>query len=174
MNYRVVVLLAGLSLAGFACVKGGAGAGATSPDHPLLGSEAPTFQLKKFEGTESLSPSDSRGKVTIIDFWATWCAPCKDSFPAYEAIAREHPGEVVVLGISEDEKPDGIAAFVAETGVTFPIAWDEGQQVASQYDPSTMPTSYILDRNGIVRFVHVGFNPGDEGTLREQVSSLLQ
>ncbi|MCB9584154.1 MAG: TlpA family protein disulfide reductase [Polyangiaceae bacterium] len=174
MKHSVFFLLAALAVSSNGCVKGGPDAESASADHPLLGSEAPAFQLKRFNGAESLSPGASRGKVTIVDFWATWCAPCKESFPAYEAIAKEHPEDVVVIAISEDEKSDGIAAFVAETGVTFPVAWDEGQQVASQYDPSTMPTSYILDRNGIVRYVHVGFNSGDEETLRAQVVSLLE
>lgn len=171
---KLVFLLGALSFGGLACTKGGGGAEAASANHPLLGTEAPGFELKRYDGAQTVSPQASRGKVTIIDFWATWCEPCKESFPTYEAIAKEHGGEVVVLAISEDESPEGIAAFAAETGVTFPIAWDEGQRVASQYEPSTMPTSYILDRNGIVRYVHVGFNAGDEETLRAHVSSLLE
>lgn len=173
MKYQaffLVILATGIN----GCTKGGAGAETASADHPLLGTQAPAFELERYDHGENVSPAASRGKVTIVDFWATWCAPCKESFPAYEAIAKEHAGEVVVIALSEDESPDGIGAFVSETGVTFPVAWDEGQRVAAQYEPATMPTSYILDRNGIVRYVHVGFNSGDEETLRAQVSSLLQ
>lgn len=171
-NFFSVLVVSGALLAG--CQKGGRSVESTGADHPLLGSPAPAFELKRIDSDEALGPASSRGKVTIVDFWATWCEPCRQSFPVYEAIARAHPNDVVVLAVSEDEKAAPIPAFVEETGVSFPVVWDADQSVANQYDPATMPTSYFLDRQGIVRFVHVGFTDGDEEILKRQVESLLE
>jgi thiol-disulfide isomerase/thioredoxin len=110
----------------------------------------------------------------VIDFWATWCEPCKESFPFYEKLSRQHGERVHVVGISVDDEPDGIAAFARETGVNFALAWDEGQAVARRYDPPSMPTSYIVDRGGIVRFVHDKFTRADAEVIGQHVSSLLQ
>jgi peroxiredoxin len=79
-----------------------------------------------------------------------------------------------MIGISTDDDAHGIAEFAKQTGAKFPLAWDEGGAVARRYEPSTMPTCYILDRNGIVRFVHVGFHTGDEKQIEQEVESLLR
>jgi peroxiredoxin len=78
------------------------------------------------------------------------------------------------VGVSQDDEAEGIAAFRSETGATFPIVWDDGKSVAKSYDPPSMPTAYVIDKNGIVRFVHVGYRPGDEATLEEEVRSLTR
>ena len=120
-----------------------------------------------------LSLKAQHGKVVIVDFWATWCEPCRASFPAYQQLTEEFAGKLLVLGVSVDDSPEGIAAFVNETQVKFPIGWDEGQNVAQSYRPTKMPTSFVIDRSGIIRFIHGGFSPGDEAQIREEVRSLL-
>ena len=82
-------------------------------------------------------------------------------------------GKLEVIGVSVDEEPSGIADFKASTGVKFPIAWDEGQGAAKNYQPPTMPTSFVIDKNGVVRFVHAGFTAGDEAQIRAEVSGLF-
>jgi peroxiredoxin len=169
----MVRLAAALLVAG--CNAGG---GARGPDdgegHPLVGARAPGFELPAPDGKGSVALSAHAGKVVIVDFWATWCAPCRESFPAYQGLADKFGGALVVLGVSVDEDPGGIPAFVKETGVRFPIAWDEGQGVSKSYQPPGMPTSYVVDRSGIVRFVHVAYRAGDERQLEDQVRSLLK
>jgi cytochrome c biogenesis protein CcmG, thiol:disulfide interchange protein DsbE len=110
----------------------------------------------------------------IVDFWATWCQPCKQSFPAYQKLMTELQSDLVVIGVSQDEDSKGISAFLKETGAKFPIVWDDGKSVAKAYDPPTMPTAYVVDKSGIVRFVHAGYRAGDEATLEEEVRSLLR
>jgi peroxiredoxin len=83
-------------------------------------------------------------------------------------------GQLVVVGVSQDDDAQGIAAFRSETGAKFPLVWDEGKAVAKSYDPPSMPTAFIVDKSGIVRFVHVGYRAGDEATLEEEVQSLLR
>jgi len=169
-----VVLVA---LAQSSCAAGGGGTGgaasAAEAEHELLGAPAPTFELDTVAGEGSVSTSAYSGQVVIVDFWATWCEPCKESFPFYQELMTEHPGKVVVLGVSVDDEPAGITGFVSETGVSFPVGWDEGQSVSQRYRPPTMPTSYVVDTNGIVRFVHGGFRSGDADAIRSEVGSLL-
>jgi cytochrome c biogenesis protein CcmG/thiol:disulfide interchange protein DsbE len=165
------VLAAALVLA--ACDKGPAGAASPAGDqHPLVGSPAPAFDLEAQSGGKRGSLAAAEGKVALVDFWATWCAPCKASFPKYEALARKYGDSVVVIGISEDDEADGIRDFAKETGATFTLAWDKDKSVASAYRPSSMPTSYIVDKNGLVRFVHTGFRNGDEIVLDRELKSL--
>ena len=155
----------------------GAGLGASSPassSHPLIGAPAPPFELEEVTGGGAQSPAAHAGKVVIIDFWATWCEPCKQSFAAYQRLVEQMDGQLVVVGVSQDDDAQGIASFRSETGAKFALVWDEGKDVAKSYDPPSMPTAFIVDKSGIVRFVHVGYRPGDEATLEEEVRSLLR
>jgi peroxiredoxin len=161
-----------------ACEKGGSGDGAESAagdEHPLLGVAAPEFELPAQHGAKRVSvPAGGDGKVKLVDFWATWCEPCKESFPIYQGLAERYGGSLEIIGISEDDEPEGIKGFAKETGVRFPLAWDEGQSVSKQYQPPTMPTSYVIDKNGIVRLVHAGFRTGDEAQIAAAIEQASQ
>lgn len=159
------------------CQPGAAG-GASAPrseEHALLGGPAPDFDLPRLGEAESgprFRLSEQRGKLVVVDFWATWCKPCRESFPVYERMAQERAADTVFVGVSVDEEPGGIPAFLEETGATFPVTWDEGQSVSAAYQPPTMPTTFVVDRHGIVRFVHTGFRPGDETELGRVLDDL--
>jgi thiol-disulfide isomerase/thioredoxin len=142
--------------------------------HPLLGAAAPSFELSSPSGKQKVSLASYAGKVVVVDFWATWCTPCHESFPAYQRIAEKYGGKVAVIGISVDEDPAGIPKFVKETGAKFPLAWDDGQITSKSYQPPTMPTSYVIDASGIVRFVHSGFHSGEEQEIETELDSLLR
>lgn len=161
----------GLLCASAAC-RPTSGAAHASADHPLLGVSAPSLDVPTPDGKSSIRLADHAGSVVVVDFWATWCEPCRQSFPAYQRLVDDANGKLTVLAVSVDEEPSGIAGFVRDTGVRFPIGWDQGQTAASAYTPPTMPTSYVIDKNGIVRFVHAGFSPGDEVTLKSELESL--
>lgn len=153
---------------------GGGGASASAASHPLLGGPAPAFELAEVSGGGKQSLSAHAGKVVIVDFWATWCEPCRQSFPAYQKLLGDLGPGLVVIGISQDDDAKAIPAFVSDTGVKFPIVWDDGKSVAKSYDPPTMPTAFVVDKSGIVRFVHVGYRAGDEDALAEEARSLLK
>jgi cytochrome c biogenesis protein CcmG, thiol:disulfide interchange protein DsbE len=166
--------LLGLCLPLGACAgAGGGGASSAGASHPLVGAPAPAFELRNVAGGGEQTLQAHAGKVLIVDFWATWCEPCKQSFPAYQKLVSEMGGDLVVVGISQDDDAKGIPAFVSETGAKFPIVWDDGKSVAKAYDPPTMPTAFVIDKSGIIRFVHVGYRAGDEATLEEEVRSLM-
>ena len=163
-----------VSVAALACDKVGAPAAAPSAEHELIGAKAPDFELSAQGGGSPLSPVAHTGQVVIVDFWATWCAPCKDSFPFYQSLTDKYGDQLAVLAVSVDEEPAGIADFVAETKVTFPVAWDEDQSVTHLYKPETMPTSYLVDRNGVVQYVHAGFKSGDADGIVQHIEQLLK
>jgi peroxiredoxin len=158
-----------------ACAPASNGAGSAalpSTSHPLRGEPAPDFSLAARKGGAA-SLSAYAGQVVLVDFWATWCEPCRLSFPQYQALARRHGSNVVVLGISEDDEDAGIDRFIEETGANFPVAWDGDKSLAQRYRINSMPTLFIIDKNGLVRYVHSGFRPGDEDQIDAAIKSLM-
>jgi thiol-disulfide isomerase/thioredoxin len=124
-------------------------------------------------GLEGSLPS-LKGKVVYLDFWASWCGPCKASFPILDKWQREFAAKgFTVLAVSEDEKPEAMKAFLAKTKVSFPVVRDAARKLAAAADVSAMPTSFLLDRTGKIRHVHTGFRNRDESTLAAQITALL-
>jgi thiol-disulfide isomerase/thioredoxin len=147
-------------------------------EHPLRGSPAPALDLPIVSGTgtdgaERATLAAHAGRVLLLDFWATWCEPCKKSFPHYQTFALRYPDRVAVIGVSEDDENMGLAEFAAQTGVTFPLVWDGDKQVAISYRLKGMPTLFIIDQQGIVRFVKEGYLAGDEVDVEKALASLL-
>jgi thiol-disulfide isomerase/thioredoxin len=114
------------------------------------------------------------GKVRVVDFWATWCEPCKDAMPVLDAMARElGPSGLAVYGISIDEDRAQILEFLQKTPVSFPILWDKGAERVSRFDVSYMPVTLLIDRRGIIRHVHQGWDDGRSRRERGEVEALL-
>jgi thiol-disulfide isomerase/thioredoxin len=110
------------------------------------------------------------GKVRVIDFWATWCEPCKDLLPLLDRFSKQY-GErgLEVYGITFDEDRNQIEAFLKETPLSFTVLWDKGgARLTEKLDVQRLPTTLLVDRRGVVREVHLGFRP-DEGTTLERV-----
>jgi thiol-disulfide isomerase/thioredoxin len=152
---------------------GAMGAVNTPANGEKLGAQAPDFALAPVGGGAPIGPSAFAGKVVIVDFWATWCGPCRQSFPAYQRLLDKFGDKLVVIGVNVDDAPDGIPKFKSETGVKFPLVWDQGQAVAASYKPATMPTSFVVDRSGIVHSIHEGFHAREEAALEQEIRSLL-
>ncbi len=118
---------------------------------------------------------DTRGKVLLVDFWASWCAPCKASFPAYAKLQADYAGRgLVIVAVSVDENASAYAAFVRRFHPPFAAVRDAGQQLVRTVSVPTMPTCYLVGRDGRVRFMLSGFH-GDETerTLRHEIDALL-
>jgi len=143
----------------------------------LVGKPAPEFTSESVSGEGPATLKDAKGTVVILDFWATFCGPCKKSFPKYQALVEQFGGEVNVLAVSVDEAEPGtkdqISEFVKATGVKFAIVWDKDQTAVKLYAPPTMPTSYVIDKEGVIRHVHAGYKDGEEDKIAEEVKALL-
>ena len=149
----------GLSLMISAC--GGASGPARAPGE--VGKAAPALSIQSLNGKGAVSLTSLAGKVAIVQFWATWCERCKTSLSQLEQLKQQSGGAVEVIGIAVDDTTGGIADFAKAQGVSFPIAWDENHTLMWRWSVEKMPSTYILDAKGNVRFVHD--TRKDEGDL---------
>jgi thiol-disulfide isomerase/thioredoxin len=146
--------------------------------HPLIGHTAVEITAEPVGGDGPKSLKEALGKVVVVDFWATWCLPCKQSFPDYARLAEEFKSDLVVIGVNVDEPETtdkaAILKFVAETKATFPIVWDRDRSVAAAYAGAyTLPSTFVIDRQGTVRYLHKGYGPGFVPTIAREVRHLL-
>jgi len=115
------------------------------------------------------------GKVLLVDFWASWCAPCKASFPALARLHQDFsPRGLVLVAVSVDEKPAAYASFVRKFNPPFAALHDQAHKLVNAVDVPAMPTTFLIDRHGRVRFVQVGFHGQDtELEMRRQIEALI-
>ena len=149
----VATLLAGTFFTASAALK----VGDTLPD--LAG-----FKL------EGKLPDALKGKIIVVDFWASWCTPCAKSFPVLDELQKKYADRVVVLAVNVDDKKSKMDAFMAKHPVSFTVVRDADQKLVAAVEPATMPTSFILDATGKVRFLHNGFH--GEDTRKEYISEI--
>ena len=130
--------------------------------------------LAGFELPGSAIP-DTAGRVVMVDFWASWCAPCKASFPAYSRLqARLAARGFVIIAVSVDDNPGAFASFVSRLKPAFATVDDRKHALVEAVQVPTMPTCYLVDRRGIVRFVHAGFRGEQtERELATEIEALL-
>jgi cytochrome c biogenesis protein CcmG/thiol:disulfide interchange protein DsbE len=164
-----------LSVASCSAATGEAG-DASGAAHPLLGKPAPELTAEAVGGDGPKTLKAAQGKVVILDFWGTFCEPCKKSFPKLEELNHKYASSGLrIIGVSEDEDEDKdkIPGFAKTYGATFTLAWDGDKAVARRYKPETMPSSFVIDKDGVVRFAHVGFHDGEEVAVESEVRDLL-
>jgi thiol-disulfide isomerase/thioredoxin len=125
---------------------------------------------------EGVLPEDMRGKVVLVDFWASWCVPCRDSFPVLDEIYQKyHDQGVEFVAVSVDRDEKAYRKFLKRYAPTFPIVRDVDQKLVAEVEVAAMPTSFILDGEGIVRFVHQGFYRNKTGgEYVEEIESLIR
>lgn len=119
-----------------------------------IGAKAPDFELKTLSG-ETVKLSDLKGKKVMLNFWATWCPPCKAEMPAMEQLHKEAGGDIVILAVNIDPHLD-VKAFVDENGITFPIPLDEKDKVNETYQVLSIPTTYFIDTQGNIGNKYIG------------------
>jgi len=138
------------------------------------GDAAPAFSAHALEGDSTISLAAYRGKVVYLDFWASWCGPCQAAMPALESLRGEFPADQFqVLAVNVDQDPEKAKTFLSRHKVGYQMVSDPEGRLPSTYGLKTMPTSYIIDKAGVVRFVHPGFRNSDVEELRSQIKGLL-
>ena len=140
----------------------------------LEGQVAPDFALKSATG-ENLRLSEYRGDVVMINFWATWCGPCRQEMPLLDELySRYQRVGFNLLGVNIDDDSRRAMQMVEELGVNFPVLFDARKEVSKLYEVEAMPVTVIVDRRGTVRYVHHGYKPGYEEKYLDQIRSLLR
>ncbi|MEM1262571.1 MAG: TlpA disulfide reductase family protein [Pseudomonadota bacterium] len=135
---------------------------------------APDFTLDSFSG-DTLSLTDFRGDVIMINFWATWCGPCREEMPILDELySRYNRAGFQLLGVNIDDEPQRAKDMIAELGVSFPVLFDSSKQVSELYAVQAMPVSVMVDRQGMVRYVHHGYKPGYEDKYLDQIRELIR
>jgi thiol-disulfide isomerase/thioredoxin len=139
---------------------------------PALGHPAPPFATSLLDGS-TVELAALAGTPVVLNFWATWCGPCRAEMPALERAAQRYAGNVTVLGINQAEDPATIQQFVDEFGLTFPIALDADQAIgADLYNVTGLPTTYFVDGTGTIRRIWMG--EMNSVTLEEGIAEILQ
>jgi peroxiredoxin len=140
------------------------------PVEPVLNAQAPDFTLETVEG-EKVQLSDFNGRPVLINFWATWCGPCRIEMPAIQDrfATYQEPG-LVVLAVNYDESRGAVSIFRDEMGLTFPLLLDPGGEVQQLYRNRSYPTSFFVDEQGIIRSHHIGVMT--EGQLDENLATI--
>lgn len=138
-----------------------------------LSGPAPDFSLKNLKG-ETVKLSDYKGKVVMINFWASWCGPCRQEMPLLEDMSNElGKAGFVLLGVNVDEDPADAKDFLSDVPVTFQILLDSKMEVAELYKTQAMPSSFFVDKSGNLAHLHAGYKKGEEEDYRKVIKKLL-
>ena len=140
----------------------------------LAGQAAPDFVLKSSTG-ENLRLSEHRGDVVMINFWATWCGPCRQEMPLLDDLySRYERVGFSLLGVNIDDDSRRARQRMYDLGVIFPVLFDEAKEVSKLYEVEAMPVTVLVDREGVVRHVHHGYKPGYEDKYLTEIRALLR
>ncbi len=150
-------------------VSSSAALAAANPDAP-----APGFSAPSLTASSTIKLDDYRGKVVYVDFWASWCPPCRAAFPHIDKLYGKYRGKgFEVLAVNQDMQRDEAMKFLDGQPVSFTLLADPGNRIAESYGLKAMPSSYLIDRKGVVRHIHKGFKGNAAADLEAQVIALL-
>jgi thiol-disulfide isomerase/thioredoxin len=140
-----------------------------------VGEAMPAINGPRLDAADSSLAADAlRGQVVYVDFWASWCGPCRRSMPIIDGLARKHAGAGFrVIGVNKDVREADARRFLEQVKVDFPLVQDEGDKLARAFGVKAMPSGYLVDRKGVVRFVHRGYNPNNTSAIEAEIQSLL-
>jgi peroxiredoxin len=137
-------------------------------------SAAPDFTLKSVDG-ENLRLSEFRGEVVLINFWASWCGPCRQEMPVLSDLHDKYRAlGFTVLGVNVEEDSAKARKLLQKMPVSFPVLFDNESVVSKQYDVVAMPSTVLVDRNGNMRYLHKGYKPGLENVYLQQIRDLVR
>ena len=172
---RVAAVLAALSVVGFLVVVLAAAFGTDPHAVPFMmkGKPAPAFTIKRLDQDGQISLADYAGQPVVLNFWATWCGPCKMEQPVLDWAAQNYKGKVAFIGIVFEDTEENTRRFLAQTGAAYPQVYDPKSTVAVDYAVSGVPETYFINRQGIIvkKYIYP-FSSPDE--FNEQIAEILQ
>jgi thiol-disulfide isomerase/thioredoxin len=163
MRKACLTLWCGLTLVAFTAVGSG---------FEFVGRKAPDFVLRTIDGNETFSLKDLRGNVVVLDFWASWCPPCRRSLPVLAAMEERLKGLKVLAVNIDDDRANGME-FLRRHRIKVTALYDQEKTVVRKYDVLEMPSALIIDKHGVVRFVHTGYSQDDLEQFKKQIEGLL-
>jgi len=172
--FSAILLVVGLAWIFISADRSGTSTAGEIPA-PREGFLAPDFSLSTPNG-ETFTLSELRGKAVLVNLWATWCPPCRAEMPDMQKLYDEYKDQgfvVLAVNMTYQDNPAAIVPFVQENGLNFPILIEETGKVAEQYELRSLPSSFFIDRNGIIQEVVIG-GPMSEALLRTRIESILQ
>ena len=135
---------------------------------------APDFTLKS-QKNGNLKLSELRGKVVLINFWASWCGPCRQEMPVLDELYRHYRSlDFTILGVNVEQNSDDAKSLLKDVPVTFPILFDTENNISKLYDVKGMPSTVLVDRDGNIRYIHVGYQPGVEAEYQTHIRALIR
>jgi thiol-disulfide isomerase/thioredoxin len=146
----------------------------TSLHAATLDQPAPDFTLKSLSG-KNLKLSEFKGNVVMLNFWASWCGPCRKEMPLLNELQKKYEAlGFVILGVNVEQELELAKSFLKDTPVDFPVVFDSSNNVSQAYDVIAMPTTILIDRSGNMRYLHKGYKAGDEEKYRKLVKQLVR
>ncbi len=139
-----------------------------------VGQKAPDIKVKSLKDNGVVDLEHYAGKVVLVDFWASWCPPCKKSLPLFNELRRKFgEDKFEVIAINMDTNKSDAMAFLAHHPVDYPVGWDPEGNTPEVYNAPGMPTSYLLDQNGLIKKIHIGFKEKDIAKYEQEIRQLL-
>ena len=147
--------------------------GSVYANDDMLGKPAPDFSLETISRNGKISPKDYRGKVVLLDFWASWCGPCKKSLPLLVDLEEKYAG-LKVLAVNIDDDRENALDFMKRHNLDLTVIYDSDKSVAENYGVSAMPSAVLIDRNGVVRYVKYGYTDREIKNFDAYIRELLK
>lgn len=137
---------------------------------PAVGYLAPDFTLTTLNG-QTFTLSEQRGRPVVVNFWATWCPPCRAEIPHFQDASVKYNGQVAIIGVDDGETIAKVAPFANEMGITYPLPVDENSIVSSRYHVNSLPSTFFIDSEGVIQKIHIGLI--NQAVLEDQIEQLL-
>jgi thiol-disulfide isomerase/thioredoxin len=138
---------------------------------PTAGYLAPDFTLETLDG-DTFTLGDLRGQPVVINFWATWCPPCRAEIPHFQQASRTYNGQVAIVGVDDGEPRERVAPFVEEMRMTYPVPLDTQSVVSRRYRVNSLPTTFFVGADGVIQNVHIGII--NQAVLEEKIEALIR